>query len=43
MATVPEGKKIVIGNKTYKAGAELPKDYKLREKKESTSKKGSDK
>ena len=34
MSTVPKGKKILIGNKTYKEGAELPKDYKLQEKKD---------
>ena len=31
--TVPKGKTIYIGRKKYKAGAELPASYKLKEKK----------
>ena len=37
--TVPEGMTIGIGNKVYKAGAELPKDYKFPKSKKSDDKK----
>ena len=33
--TVPEGKKVYIGNREYKAGDELPKGYVIPEKKKS--------
>lgn len=33
---VPEGRKVMIGSKIYKAGKELPADYKLPEKKKAT-------
>jgi hypothetical protein len=36
---VPEGKKIYIGNKKYKAGKELPASYTLPEKKNSSNNK----
>ncbi len=35
MAVVPKGKTIYIGSKRFKAGAELPASYKLKEKKKS--------
>jgi hypothetical protein len=37
MATVPKGKEIYIGAKVYKAGDELPANYRLKEKKSSQS------